>query len=319
MKGIYVLIFSIGKEVYVKIGGLGLKRFENGLYAYVGSAQNNLEKRIWRHIRKGKKKFWHIDYLLENEHVQVLGAFYKKTERAFECAFTNKLGEIGFPISGFGSSDCKCQSHLFKVNDYQLLSKLLSENAFEVMPVMREGWCVWVTGLPGSGKSVVSNLLIRLLAEMGIRAQLLSSDALRRVMTPNPKYTLEERDAVYTTLVYIASLLTKNGVNVVIDATGNLRRYRDNARAQISKFMETYLECPLEICIERESKRGETYFAPRKIYEKSFKGEAPTVPGVGQPYEEPLNPEVKVDAAKLPPEECAKKILMAIVEHYYRC
>ncbi|MEM3722104.1 MAG: adenylyl-sulfate kinase, partial [Candidatus Bathyarchaeia archaeon] len=92
---------------------------------------------------------------------------------------------------------------------------------------MRSGWCIWITGLPGSGKSTVANLLVKFLLQKGIRAQLLSSDVLRKYLTPKPTYSLEERDIVYSTLVYIAWLLTQNGVNVVIDATGNLRRYRD--------------------------------------------------------------------------------------------
>ncbi|MDI6691112.1 MAG: adenylyl-sulfate kinase [Candidatus Bathyarchaeota archaeon] len=179
-----------------------------------------------------------------------------------------------------------------------------------------EGWCVWVTGLPSSGKSVVSTILINMLREKSINVQLVSSDALRKVMTPKPKYTLKERDSVYATLVYIAKLLTENGVNVVIDATGNLRRYRESARAQIPKFIEAYLECPLEVCMQREAKRTETYLAPRKIYDKALKGKTQTVPGIGQPYEEPLNPEVRVDSVKLSPEECAKKIMAVIVECY---
>lgn len=178
---------------------------------------------------------------------------------------------------------------------------------------MHDGWCIWVTGLPGSGKSVVSEALHKLLKQRGTYAQLLSSDALRKVLTPKPKYTLEERDIVYDTLVYIAKLLTQNGVNVIIDATGNLRRYRDNARKQIRSFIEVYLECPLEVCIEREAKRGKTYQAPKQIYAKALKGKALTVPGIGQPYEPPLNPEITIDTTKYTPKECAQKILNLIL------
>jgi adenylylsulfate kinase len=182
---------------------------------------------------------------------------------------------------------------------------------------LSEGWCVWVTGLPGSGKSVVSEALIRLLEQKGIHAQLLSSDALREVLTPKPTYSLEERDIVYATLVYIAELLTQNGVNVVIDATGNLRRYRENARRLIPRFMEAYLECPIEVCMERESKRGKTYHAPKQIYAKALEGKAPTVPGVGQPYEPPTNPEITLNTEKLTPEQAAKKILETIIQKWY--
>jgi len=177
----------------------------------------------------------------------------------------------------------------------------------------KAGWCVWVTGLPGSGKSVVSDALLKLLDRKGIHAQLLSSDALRRVLTPEPSYSLEERNMVYATLVYIAVLLTENGVNVVIDATGNLRRYRDEARKRISKFVEVYLECPLEVCMERETKRGKTYMAPKKIYSQALEGKAPTVPGIGQPYEPPLNPEVTVDTTKCTPQECAQQIVQKLL------
>ena len=174
------------------------------------------------------------------------------------------------------------------------------------------GWCVWITGLPGSGKSVVSEALLKLLKERRVNAQLLSSDALRKVLTPKPSYSLEERDIVYATLVYIAKLLTQNSVNVIIDATGNLRRYRENARKEIPHFIEVYLKCPVEVCMQREAKRRETYQAPKKIYENALKGKAPTVPGVGQPYEPPLNPELVIDATKCSPEECAHKIFNII-------
>ena len=79
-KGIYVLIILVNKNISVNVGALGSVNFERGLYAYVGSAQNNLEKRIERHLRKAKRKFWHIDYLLENSRVKVLKVFCKKAE-----------------------------------------------------------------------------------------------------------------------------------------------------------------------------------------------------------------------------------------------
>ena len=176
------------------------------------------------------------------------------------------------------------------------------------------GWCVWVTGLPGSGKSVVSQALHKLLKQKGIQAQLLASDALRKVLTPKPTYSLEERDKVYATLVYTAKLLTQNNVNVIIDATGNLRRYRQNARKQIPNYIEAYLECPLNVCIQRETKRGKTHQAPKQIYAKALEGEAPTVPGIGQPYEPPLNPEITINTTKHTPKQAAEKILQKLLE-----
>ena len=180
----------------------------------------------------------------------------------------------------------------------------------------QNGWCVWVTGLPGSGKSVVAHALQEKLKQHDIHAQILSSDALRKAVTPQPKYTEEERHMFYDALIIVAKHLTENGINVIIDATGNRRRYRENARKLIPHFIEAYLKCLLEVCIERESKRGKTFQAPEDIYKRAFKGVAPTVPGIGAPYEEPLQPEVTVDSEKLSPEECAQKIYETIAETF---
>ncbi len=141
---------------------------------------------------------------------------------------------------------------------------------------------------------------------------------LREVITPNPRYTEEERDIVYGAIVFIARLLTENGVNVIIDATGNRRRYRENARKEIPRFMEAYVRCPLDVCVKRENERkGGAFHAPRDIYKRALTGESATVPGIGAPYEEPKDPEVMVDSDKLSSEECAEKILQTIMKKIY--
>ena len=179
-----------------------------------------------------------------------------------------------------------------------------------------EGWCIWITGLPGSGKSTVAKKLLEKLESLKVHVQILSSDMLRKVMTPKPTYAKEERDRVYATLVFIAKLLTQNGINVIIDATGNRRRYRDNARKEIPKFIEAYVRCPLKICIERETKRKEYAHAPRGVYKKALTGKSNTVPGIGVPYEEPENPEVVVDSDKLDASQCAQKILETLMKTF---
>ena len=126
-KGVYILVVSVSKDINVNIGALGSVNFEKGLYAYVGSAQNNLEKRIERHLRKTKQKFWHIDYLLDDANVKVLKVFYENAGKSEECKVANKIGERCVPTKGFGSSDCKCKSHLFKLKDYQFLGEFMFE------------------------------------------------------------------------------------------------------------------------------------------------------------------------------------------------
>ena len=121
MKGIYVLIIHVAKDVNVNTGALGRIAFKKGLYAYVGSAQTNLEQRIKRHVRSEKRLFWHIDYLLANEASKITQVLYKKANKTEECKTAKIIGERGKPIAGFGCSDCRCKSHLFRIDDYKFL------------------------------------------------------------------------------------------------------------------------------------------------------------------------------------------------------
>lgn len=127
MKGIYVLIISVGEDIMVNIGALGNMKFDRGLYAYVGSAQGSLEKRVERHLGKDKRKFWHIDYLLDNDAAKVLKVFYKKAKKHEECQIAEKVGKAGVRIKGFGSSDCRCRSHLTKIQDYGFLEEFMKK------------------------------------------------------------------------------------------------------------------------------------------------------------------------------------------------
>ena len=172
-----------------------------------------------------------------------------------------------------------------------------------------------MTGLPGSGKSTIAQALLNKLKKIGVHAQIVSSDMLRRMITSTSTYTEEERDMIYGAITFAAWLLTRNGVNVIIDATANLRKYRDHARKKIPRFIEVYVRCPLKICINRESDRGkDAFYAPRDIYKKAFTGKSSTVPGIGVPYEEPLHPEVVVDSNKLNSEQCAQKVLEVLIK-----
>jgi Uri superfamily endonuclease len=125
LKGIYVLIIRVNKTISVTIGALGLLAFPEGLYAYVGSAQNNLELRVKRHQSSGKRLFWHIDYLLNNEAAKVIGVYFTQGVKAKECKIAHLLEENAEPIAGFGCSDCHCESHLFHAEKFGFLDKCM--------------------------------------------------------------------------------------------------------------------------------------------------------------------------------------------------
>ena len=167
-------------------------------------------------------------------------------------------------------------------------------------------WVLWITGLPGCGKSTVAFKVKELLPD----AAVLQMDDLRKIVTPDPTYSDEEREHVYRALVYTAKTLYDAGQNVIIDATGNRRSWRQLARQLIPAYMEVYLECPVEHCIQREKTRVDTHAAPKNIYEKGKAGWP--VPGIKVPYEVPEKPELIIDAEKEPPEEAAEKIVKLI-------
>lgn len=151
---------------------------------------------------------------------------------------------------------------------------------------------LWITGLPGSGKSTYAEAVKKLYPDF----VLLRMDELRKVVTPEPSYSDNERDLVYRCLVYTAEMLVRHGHSVVIDATGNLRKWRDLARGIIEPYGEIYLKCPVDKCIEREAQRVETHNAPAGIYSKGKAGWP--VPGMNAPYEEPQNPELVIETDK---------------------
>jgi adenylylsulfate kinase len=140
------------------------------------------------------------------------------------------------------------------------------------------GAVVWFTGLPASGKST---LAARIRATLG-HAILLDSDELRDVLGAD-HYDRADRDEFYRTLGALATLLARQGHVVLVAATAPRRSHRDAARALAPRFLEVFVRTPLEACEARDVKG---------LYARARRGDAPTLPGLGEPYEPPLAPEV---------------------------
>ena len=168
-----------------------------------------------------------------------------------------------------------------------------------------QGFAIWVTGLPASGKSTIVKTLSSELDARGVDVAVLESDVLRKVFTPHPRYDEEERITFYRQLAFVGTLLTKHGVPVIFDATANLRKYRDAARQEIPQFLEIYVDCPLEVCMSRD---------PKGIYLAGREGAAKLVPGLQDPYERPLNPDVVVRGDEDAPETAARRIVAKLIE-----
>jgi adenylylsulfate kinase len=154
-------------------------------------------------------------------------------------------------------------------------------------------WAIWITGLPGSGKSVLARAAAAELQARGRPVTVLELDAIRKIVTPSPTYSDVEREAVYRILAFMAASLVDAGIAVIVDATAHRRHWRDLARGRIPRFAEVQLECPLPVAREREATRTPGH-APRDIYRRA-EAAGTTVPGVGREYEPALAPELVID------------------------
>lgn len=140
------------------------------------------------------------------------------------------------------------------------------------------------------------------------RVATLESGELRKVLTPDPHYDEKERNAFYRQMVYVGALLTQHGVPVLFDATVNRRVYREMARQQIPRFLEVYLDSPLETCVARD---------PKGIYRQARQGVAGTVPGIQTEYEAPKNAELIVHGDRESPEAGAQRLIEKLIEREY--
>jgi Uri superfamily endonuclease len=127
-RGSYLLLIHLEQAIEIRVGRLGIIRFMSGYYIYAGKHGVNLEKRLERHFSRVKKIRWHIDYL--TAEIQPLCAYYFPDD--VECMLAAELASKLTPIRGFGSSDCKCNSHLFysPSNPKNFIMKLQPEGVF---------------------------------------------------------------------------------------------------------------------------------------------------------------------------------------------
>jgi len=172
----------------------------------------------------------------------------------------------------------------------------------------QQGFTLWFTGLSGSGKSTLANILVERLRMMDRRVELLDGDEVRQHLTKDLGFSKEDRDTNITRISYVAKLLSRNGVVAITAAISPYREARDRARAEIDDFVEIFVQCPLEICAQRDVKG---------LYAKAMRGEIPNFTGVSDPYEEPENPEILIRSGEQSPEESVHQILDRLTELGY--
>ncbi|RYG64488.1 adenylyl-sulfate kinase [bacterium] len=167
---------------------------------------------------------------------------------------------------------------------------------------------VWLTGLSGAGKSTLAEALVPALREAGARVELLDGDVIRTHLSKGLGFSREDRDLNVARIAFVAHLLARNGVFVVVAAISPFRAARDEARALITDFVEVHVAPPLEECIRRDVKG---------LYKKAISGEIGAFTGISDPYEPPLAAEVTLDTRALSVDEGKERVLAALRSRGY--
>jgi adenylyl-sulfate kinase len=162
---------------------------------------------------------------------------------------------------------------------------------------------VWLTGLSSAGKSSIAQAVCEQLRARGIPVELLDGDLVRRNLSHGLGFSKEDRDENIRRIGFVAELLSRHGVIVVVAAISPYRALRDEVRARIGNFVEVWVNAPLAVVEERDRKG---------IYRRCRAGELHGVTGLDDPYEPPLAPEVACHTDRETLEESTAKVLRAI-------
>jgi adenylyl-sulfate kinase len=165
------------------------------------------------------------------------------------------------------------------------------------------GFTVWFTGLSGAGKTTLSAAVAEAIRARGKRVEVLDGDVVRTNLSKGLGFSREDRDTNIRRIGFVAKLLTRNDVAVVVAAISPYRAIRDEVRGEIGTFVEVFVRCPVEELIRRDVKG---------LYERALRGEVAQFTGVSDPYEAPLNPEVVVDTDQETVEQSVAKIVAAL-------
>ena len=172
----------------------------------------------------------------------------------------------------------------------------------------QRGFTLWFTGLSGSGKTAIAKQVAQQLRDRGLKVERLDGDIVRQGLTSDLGFSKEDRDKNIERVTFVAKLLTRNGVAVLCSFISPYRERRNKSRQEIGEFIEVYVECPVEVCAQRDVKG---------LYAKAFAGEVENFTGVSDPYEEPESPEIACHTAQETLEESVAKVITYLEEHGY--
>ena len=165
--------------------------------------------------------------------------------------------------------------------------------------MQHQGFTLWLTGMSGAGKSTISDQLMERFREGGAKVELLDGDIVRTNLSQGLGFSREDRDTNIRRIGFVADLLSRNGVIVVVAAISPYRATRDEVRSKIGNFLEVFVDCPVEVLAQRDVKG---------LYKKALAGEVTNFTGISDPYEAPFAPEVTVRSDRETLEQSVGKV-----------
>jgi adenylylsulfate kinase len=186
-------------------------------------------------------------------------------------------------------------------------SRVIMENEMTTA-VNEKGFVVWLTGIPGAGKTTIGDIVIERLRGMGHKVESLDGDEVRRNLSPDLGFSKEDRETHARRVAYVSKLLARNGVAVIVALISPYRSFREHVRGQIDDFVEVHVDASVEECIRRD---------PKGLYRKALAGEISDLTGLQDTYEAPESPEVWIPTEDRTPEESADMIIEKLVRLGY--
>jgi adenylylsulfate kinase len=172
----------------------------------------------------------------------------------------------------------------------------------------QKGVVVWFTGFSGAGKSTIAEALTEKLRFEGYQLEVLDGDEIRENLTKDLGFSKEDRDTNIRRIGFVAKLLARNGVIVLVPVISPYRAIREEMRANIDNFLEVFVNAPISICEERDVKG---------LYKQVRAGKIKQFTGIDDPYEPPTNPEVECRTDLEDVSESVTKILTQLKKQGY--
>ena len=165
----------------------------------------------------------------------------------------------------------------------------------------RGGFTLWFTGLSGAGKTTIAEIIEKELRLRHSKIEVLDGDIVRTNLSKGLGFSREDRDTNVLRIGFVADLLTRNGVGVIVSAISPFKEVRDQVRRNIGDgFIEVFVDAPLDVCADRDVKG---------LYKKAFSGQIPQFTGVSDPYEAPVAPELHIKTNEEEPAESAARVV----------